>query len=141
MVNENDLSRSQGLQIRVRNLKSDFLSLNKNICCWYSKEPSQCDGSFEHPKHMLQLMGKKNITILLDTNVLLNRAYIKNPKKRESSQCLTKSTNCTVCPVCAQYRLRSASSQSNIPHRHPKNIHYNVNVKTLKATTKWRNYG
>ena len=29
-----------------------FLFLNQNICCGYSKEPSQWDGSFEHPKHM-----------------------------------------------------------------------------------------
>ena len=32
-----------------------------NICCVYSKEPSQSDGSFEHPKHMFKLMGKKII--------------------------------------------------------------------------------
>ena len=36
-----------------------FLFLNQNICCGYSKEPSQGDASFEHPKHMLSLMGKK----------------------------------------------------------------------------------
>ena len=33
-----------------------FLCLNQNICCGYSKEPSQWDGSFEHPKHMFKLM-------------------------------------------------------------------------------------
>ena len=33
-------------------------------CCGYSKEPSQLDGSFEHPRHMFQLMGKKIIAIL-----------------------------------------------------------------------------
>ena len=37
----------------------NFLFLNKNICCGYSKEPSQWDSSFEHPKHMLKMMGKK----------------------------------------------------------------------------------
>ena len=36
-----------------------FLFLNQNICCGYSKEPSEWEGSFEHPKHMLKLMGKK----------------------------------------------------------------------------------
>ena len=41
-----------------------FLFLNQNICCGYSKEPSQWDGSFEHPKYMLKLMGKKIITIV-----------------------------------------------------------------------------
>ena len=40
-----------GLQIKVHNWKLFFLFLNQNICCEYSKEPSQWDGSFEHPKH------------------------------------------------------------------------------------------
>ena len=26
---------------------------------WVLKRPSQRDGSFEHPKHMLKIMGKK----------------------------------------------------------------------------------
>ena len=38
---------------------------------WYSKEPSQLDGSFEHPKHMFKLMDKKIITILC-SKILLN---------------------------------------------------------------------
>ena len=36
-----------------------FLFLNQNICCGYSKETSQWDGSFEHLKQMLKLMGKE----------------------------------------------------------------------------------
>ena len=43
--------------------KNIFLFLNQNICCEYSKEPSQRDGSF-NPKHMLKMMGKKIFTIL-----------------------------------------------------------------------------
>ena len=31
------------------------------ICYGYSKEPSQCDGSFEHPEHMLNMMCNQNI--------------------------------------------------------------------------------
>ena len=53
-----------GLKLRLRNENLIFLFLNQNICCGYSKEPSQRDGSFEHPKHMLKLMGKKIFTIL-----------------------------------------------------------------------------
>ena len=34
------------------------------MCCGHSKEPSQWDSSFEHPKHMLKLKGKKLFTIL-----------------------------------------------------------------------------
>ena len=41
-----------------------FFILIQIICCGYSKEPSQWDGSFEHPKHVLKLMGKKIFTIL-----------------------------------------------------------------------------
>ena len=52
-----------GLKLRVR-INFFFLFLYQNICCGYSKEPSQCDGSFEHPKHMLKLMGKKIFAIL-----------------------------------------------------------------------------
>ena len=33
-----------------------ILLLNQNKCCGYSKEPSQWDGSFEHPKHMLEYL-------------------------------------------------------------------------------------
>ena len=36
-----------------------FLFLNQNICCGYSIDPPQCDSSFEYPKHMLKLIGKK----------------------------------------------------------------------------------
>ena len=39
------------------------------ICCGYSKELSQLDGSFEHPKHMLKLTGKK-IFIILRSKIL-----------------------------------------------------------------------
>ena len=53
-----------GPQIRVCNWKLFFLFFNHNICCGYSKEPSQWDGSFEHPKHMFKLMDKKIIQIL-----------------------------------------------------------------------------
>ena len=53
-----------GLQIRVCIEKLFSLFLVQNICCEYSKEPSQWDGSFEHPKHMFWLMGKKIVTIL-----------------------------------------------------------------------------
>ena len=35
------------------------------MCCGYSKEPCQWDGSFEHPKHMLKLMGKKYLQFCL----------------------------------------------------------------------------
>ena len=44
--------------------KNNFLISLPKICCGYSKEPSQWDGSFEHPKHMLEIMGKKILTIL-----------------------------------------------------------------------------
>ena len=48
-----------GLQIRVGTGKLFFLFLNQYISCKYSQEPSQRDGSFEHPKHMIKMMGKE----------------------------------------------------------------------------------
>ena len=35
-----------------------FLFLKQNMCCGYSKQPSQWDGCFEHPKQMFKLMDK-----------------------------------------------------------------------------------
>ena len=55
---------NSGLQIRACIVKLFSLSLIQNICCGYSKEPSQWDSSFQHPEHMFKLMGKKIITIL-----------------------------------------------------------------------------
>ena len=54
-----------GSQIRVCNWKLFFLFLKQNICCGYSKEPSQWNDSFEQPKDMCKLMDKKIIAILL----------------------------------------------------------------------------
>ena len=51
-----------GLKLRVT--KNNFLIYQPNICCGYSKEPSQRVGSFQYPKHMLKIMGKKIFTIL-----------------------------------------------------------------------------
>ena len=54
-----------GLQKRVHIGKIFSLFLIQNICCWYSKEQSQSDGSFEHPKHMFKLMGRNyNFTLI-----------------------------------------------------------------------------
>ena len=35
-----------------------FLLYSDHICCGYSKEPYEWDGSFEQPKHMLELINK-----------------------------------------------------------------------------------
>ena len=61
------------LNIRMRNKKIFFVFLNQNICCGYSKEPSQGDGSFEHPKHMFKPMDKKfyaNFFCLTDPTIV-----------------------------------------------------------------------
>ena len=39
------------------------LFLIQNICSGYSKEPSQWDGSFEHPKHILNWWVRNNLQI------------------------------------------------------------------------------
>ena len=51
-----------------------FLFLNQNICCGYSKEPPQWDGSFDHPKYKLRLLGR-NIFTILPSKILLIWSY------------------------------------------------------------------
>ena len=53
-----------------------FLFLNKNICCGYSKELSQWDGSFEHPKNVLKLMGKKYLQFYAEKFCLSKPVFI-----------------------------------------------------------------
>ena len=59
------------LQIKVSVCiwKIIFLFLDQNICCGCSKEPSQWDGSFEHPKHTFKLTDVKIITIFHSQNL------------------------------------------------------------------------
>ena len=57
-------------QVEVRIWKSTFLSLNQNICCGYANEPSQWDGSFEHPKHMFKAMDKEITAFFRSKNCL-----------------------------------------------------------------------
>ena len=45
-----------------------FLFLNQNICCGYSKEPSQ----WEHPKHMLKLVDKNIFMFFYDQKFCLS---------------------------------------------------------------------
>ena len=58
------LGSCQAFSLRVHTKKLILLFLNQNKCCGYSKEPSQWDGSFEQPKHVLKIMGMKIFTIL-----------------------------------------------------------------------------
>ena len=45
-------------------LKIIFLISQPKHMLWVLKRTSRCDGSFEYPKHMFKLIGKKIITIL-----------------------------------------------------------------------------
>ena len=48
----------------VHNYKIIFIFPNHNMCCGYSKEPSQWDSAFEWPKFMFKLIYNKMITNL-----------------------------------------------------------------------------
>ena len=52
-----------------------FLISWPNICFVYSKEPSQWGGYFEHPKHMLKLMGKKYLNFTLKNFVYVSSIW------------------------------------------------------------------
>ena len=54
--------------------ENHFLISQPKHMLWVLKEPSQWDGSFEHPKHMIKLMDKKIIAIL-SWKFLLNWPY------------------------------------------------------------------
>ena len=71
-----------GLQIRLRIWKLYFLFLKQYICCGYSKEPSLLECSFEHQKHMFNLMGKKlHVFTIICLNICLSgRSYVFNYK-------------------------------------------------------------
>ena len=64
------ISTRRNLSYRVCTKEIIRLFLNQSICCGYSKEP-WWDDSFEHPKHMLKLTGKKIFIILRSTIVWL----------------------------------------------------------------------
>ena len=56
-------TQSAWVQIRKefeRKVLINFLSISPNMCLGRSKEPSQWDGSFEYPQHMLWWRNKKN---------------------------------------------------------------------------------
>ena len=48
-LSQRSLLSNSGPKLKVRNEHLIFVFLNQNICCGYSKEPSQGDGSFAHP--------------------------------------------------------------------------------------------
>ena len=98
-----------GSSARMCNKILFFLFLNQYIYRGYSKESSQWDDSFEHPKHMLKLMGKKMLSILcinfcLSKPVLyLNRSecwYGSSDGSGVSGSC---SWYCTRCILGARY--------------------------------------
>ena len=51
------------------------LFFNQNISGGYSKELSQWDGSFEHPKHMLKIMGRKYLQFYAEIFCLSKPVY------------------------------------------------------------------
>ena len=91
----------------MRNRKIFVLFLNQNICCGYLQEPSQWDGCFEHPKHMLKIMCKKIFTILHRFFWFIYTYGL----------CLKKVLYCS-CPLC--------KDSSFIDHAHCKQKHHRV---------------
>ena len=73
----------------MRNGNLIFLFLHQKICCGYSKEPSQFDGSFEHPKHMLKLMGKKHVQFYAE-KLFLSKLVTRWTSTDDKIACHTK---------------------------------------------------
>ena len=105
------------------NRKIFFLFLNQNICCGYSKEQSQWDCSFKHPKHMLKIMAKKKVTIL-------SWKFYANLQNKQRFRILT------FCPAESKYILFKKQWKSisagfctafHLPHREPDKLCISVN--------------
>ena len=65
LTKDENLDRAQKIRppdksVHWKAIFSILILIQKNICCRYSKEPSQWDGPFELPQHMLNI-GEKNI--------------------------------------------------------------------------------
>ena len=67
-------NRSFGCISLTTYLEDDFLFLNENICYGYSKEPSQWDGSFQHPKLIFQQLDMNIIAIKIQ------KCYLSGPR-------------------------------------------------------------
>ena len=59
-------------------IKDSLLYLDKDLCCGYSKESSQLDGSFEHPTQIIKLMDNIISTILLFKTVHLHLCKVQD---------------------------------------------------------------
>ena len=75
-----------------------FSFLNKTIRWGYSKIPIQWDGSFEHPKRMLKLMGKKILTILR-SKILFIKTYVFQIRWKYSGVQLNICSRCNKQPT------------------------------------------
>ena len=73
-----DLGRKATKQTKRRHDSKLF-----GICCGYSKELSQSDCSFEHPKQMLKLIDRKILIIFTLKNVYLDNKCIDVPKRKD----------------------------------------------------------
>ena len=74
-------------------IKINFLISHQKYMLLVSKEPFQLDGSFENPKHMFTLMGKKIFTILCSKNLFVltydsRKEMISFPSKTGTSSFL-----------------------------------------------------
>ena len=60
---ENELFACSELETRVRNSKLTYLFLRQNMCCGYSKEPSQYSILRPYIKHFISEMDLRIFTV------------------------------------------------------------------------------
>ena len=75
-----------------------FLFLNQNICWRYSKEPSQWDGSFEHPNICLKWWVRKLMQFSVH-KLSLSKPNLKKSKPTEWSGCVQQRLKQTPIPI------------------------------------------
>ena len=79
------------LQIRVLIQTIFFLISQPKHMLWVLK---RTDGSFEHPKHMFNLMGKKIITTVCISGLKKNRALVSAANFNSLNLCLLGNFSC-----------------------------------------------
>ena len=105
-----------------------FFFLNQNICCGYSKEPSQWDGSFEHPKHMLKPMGEKIFIFLLLYPRRWNNSLLKYTKDRGKWRLQTADHTFDSCAKLLTVPFMSGSLNGSTTYTLTDFIHVNATL-------------
>ena len=116
--------KNQAFSLREWIKKLNFLYLNQNICCGYSKEPSQWDGSFEQPKHMLICLLDLILYVPVNNlSVMSGWVFLGWTRTKLGLMCLAQGHNTatlvTLVPTALRSRVKHSTTE---PLRFPEHM-------------------